>query len=697
MAARIHTLTAVKPDNSGKRERHTQQAHESKSRSKKQNHCNTRHLEWGVDIKNDLIAASPSAGAIEWLNQNTFEEIIWLQDKPLLRITEELSRRKARGLKTNDLHVIAHGNNGDVYIGDSLLTAELLTHSANLLRSWDVKKIYLWSCEAGQNTELIETLGELTGADVYASRTEISREHPNLSSLTGEEASIEELIGEEQLQNWSSSLNTYVDGLQVELFSGINFDGLIQRQQEETIYFDDSYITNAGGDHETWSTRSYGQIQAYTTGTNTWETRSDDRVRIWINGEAAQNWSTDHSSNFAPDFGWGDVVANNLVAGEWYDIKIEFAENTQVSRLKLAHKSDRSFVDELRFNTKAPIFQSSATSTDGTKVVLTYDEDLSYEEASDWVDAPNTGTSSTVAPTSSFAVTADGAANAVTAVAVSGATVELTLTNTITSDQTVLISYTDPNLGSSLNNNDVNAIQGIQGNDAASITNKAVTNNSNVVAKGVTIAQTGTTDGADLLTTEAGGSSKFTVVLDAEPTANVTVSITGNDATENSLSTDTLTFTTANWNTAQTITVTGINDDIDDGDITTTLTATANNAGGYAGTESDTTTVKNTDDDTNGVTITQTGTTDGAGNLLTTEAGGSSTFTVVLDAKPSSNVTVSLTGNDTTEGSLSTSSLTFTTANWNTPQTVTVTGVNDDIDDGDITTTLTATANNAGN
>ncbi|QNI83697.1 putative cadherin domain-containing protein [Synechococcus sp. RS9907] len=491
--------------------------------------------------------------------------------------------------------------------------------------------------------------------------------------------------------------STYVEGLQVELFSGINFDGLIQRQQEETIYFDDSYITDAGGNHETWSTRSYGQIQAYTTGTNTWETRSDDRIRIWINGEAAQNWSTDHSSNFANNgYGWGDVVANNLVAGQWYDIKIEFAENTQVSRLKLAHKSDRSFVDELRFNTKAPIFQSAATSTDGSKVVLTYDEDLSYEEASDWVDAPNTGTSSTIAPSSSFAVTADGTANAVTAVAVSGSTVELTLTNTITSDQTVLVSYSDPNLGSSLNNNDVNAIQGIQGNDAASITNKAVTNNSSVIANGVTIAQTGTDDGAgNLLTTEAGSTTTFTVVLDAQPTDTVTVSISGLDTSENSLDTDTLTFTTANWNTPQTVTVTGVNDDVDDGDITTTLTATASNTGGYAGTETDTTTVKNTDDDTNGITIAQTGSTSGS-DLLTTEAGSSSTFTVVLDAQPTDTVTVSISGLDTSENSLSSDTLSFTTANWNTPQTVTVTGVDDTLLDGDITTTLTATASNTG-
>ncbi|QNJ24252.1 putative cadherin domain-containing protein [Synechococcus sp. MIT S9220] len=216
-------------------------------------------------------------------------------------------------------------------------------------------------------------------------------------------------------------------------------------------------------------------------------------------------------------------------------------------------------------------------------------------------------------------------------------------------------------------------------------------------ASGLTVAQTGSTDGSgNLLTTEAGSTSTFTVVLDAKPTANVTVSITGADSTEHSLSSSSLTFTTANWNTAQTITVTGVDDSLDDGDITTTLTATASNSGGYAGSEKATTTLKTSDNDTAGITIAQTGSTDGSGNLLTTEAGSTSTFTVVLDAKPTANVTVSITGADSTEHSLSSSSLTFTAANWNTAQTITVTGVDDSLDDGDITTTLTATASNSG-
>ena len=70
--------------------------------------------------------------------------------------------------------------------------------------------------------------------------------------------------------------------------------------------------------------------------------------------------------------------------------------------------------------------------------------------------------------------------------------------------------------------------------------------------------------------------------------------------------------------------------------------------------------------------------------LTTTEAGGTATFTVVLDTAPTANVTIGLSSSDTTEGTVSPSSLTFTTGNWSTPQTVTVTGVDDAAKDGDI-------------
>src|SRR6185436_10208722 len=85
----------------------------------------------------------------------------------------------------------------------------------------------------------------------------------------------------------------------------------------------------------------------------------------------------------------------------------------------------------------------------------------------------------------------------------------------------------------------------------------------------------------------------------------------------------------------------------------------------------------NIDDDVAGITITPTS------GLITSEAGGTSSFTVALNSRPTGNVIIGLSSGDTTEGTLSASSLTFTTANWNLPQTVTVTGVDDSVDDGD--------------
>ncbi|MBW4648780.1 MAG: DUF4347 domain-containing protein [Kastovskya adunca ATA6-11-RM4] len=83
------------------------------------------------------------------------------------------------------------------------------------------------------------------------------------------------------------------------------------------------------------------------------------------------------------------------------------------------------------------------------------------------------------------------------------------------------------------------------------------------------------------------------------------------------------------------------------------------------------------DDDTAGFTISPI-------SSNTTEAGGTATFSVKLNSQPTANVTLGLSSSDTTEGKVSTPSLTFTAANWNQAQTVTVTGVDDAEVDGNI-------------
>ena len=192
---------------------------------------------------------------------------------------------------------------------------------------------------------------------------------------------------------------------------------------------------------------------------------------------------------------------------------------------------------------------------------------------------------------------------------------------------------------------------------------------------GITVTPT-----SGLTTTEASGTATFTVVLSTQPTANVTIALSSSDTTEGTVSPASLTFTNANWAITQTVTVTGVDDSIADGAIAyTVVTAAASSTdGSYNGLNPADVSVSNTDNDNAGITVTPTS------GLTTTEAGATATFTVVLTSLPSANVTIGVSSNDLTEGTVSSASLVFTNANWNVAQTVTITGVNDFIVDGNI-------------
>ena len=113
------------------------------------------------------------------------------------------------------------------------------------------------------------------------------------------------------------------------------------------------------------------------------------------------------------------------------------------------------------------------------------------------------------------------------------------------------------------------------------------------------------------------------------------------------------------------------------------MTAAATSAdSAYAGLPVSDVAVTNTDDDSAGVTVSPTS------GLTTTEAGGTATFTVVLTSRPTADVMIGLGTSDTTEGAAAPTPLRFTSLNWNTPQTVTVTGADDILDDGDVAYTI---------
>ena len=69
-------------------------------------------------------------------------------------------------------------------------------------------------------------------------------------------------------------------------------------------------------------------------------------------------------------------------------------------------------------------------------------------------------------------------------------------------------------------------------------------------------------------------------------------------------------------------------------------------------------------------------------SALTTETGGTVTVQVRLTSMPLSTVTVIPSSSDNGEGQVSPDTLSFTNKNWNTYQTLTITGVDDNVTDG---------------
>ena len=180
--------------------------------------------------------------------------------------------------------------------------------------------------------------------------------------------------------------------------------------------------------------------------------------------------------------------------------------------------------------------------------------------------------------------------------------------------------------------------------------------------RGVTVSPTSVT-----ITEGANTPKKYTVTLAAEPAASVTVAVASGDTEAATVSPSKLTFSTSNYNTAQTVTVSA-EDDADGENETVTITNTADS--GY-GSEAASVTATVTDDETKGLTLTPTS------GTVTEGANTPKTYTVTLATQPTSNVTVSVTSGDTDAATVSPSALTFTTGDYNTAQTVTVSAVDD--------------------
>ncbi|HLP87949.1 MAG TPA: DUF4114 domain-containing protein [Nostocaceae cyanobacterium] len=175
---------------------------------------------------------------------------------------------------------------------------------------------------------------------------------------------------------------------------------------------------------------------------------------------------------------------------------------------------------------------------------------------------------------------------------------------------------------------------------------------------------------------EGGATDTYSIVLNQQPTSNVTINI--NSGTQLTTNTNQLTFTPDNWNVAQIVTVTAVDDPVIEGNhigiIQHTITTNDPN---FSNTFVNPVNVNITDNDfpNPSVIITETN-----GSTIVTEGGINDSYTVVLGEQPTANVTINI--NSSTQLLSSTNRLVFTPLNWNVPRTVTVAAVNDTVVEG---------------
>ena len=197
-----------------------------------------------------------------------------------------------------------------------------------------------------------------------------------------------------------------------------------------------------------------------------------------------------------------------------------------------------------------PTVSGAATSTDGKTITLTFSENIAVSGQVNWL-SEFLGVDQSLILIEVIRVTVAGIGVRPHSVSISGTDLILTLDTAITQGQTVTVSYILGHVSDILTDT--------AGNALSAFTNQEVTNNSTVaagtIAKGVVLNPTD-------LRIDEGQTGTYTVALATQPTADVTVTIS---SSSHILSADptSLTFTTANWNTAQTVTLTssgGTND-----------------------------------------------------------------------------------------------------------------------------------------
>ncbi|MBQ1926207.1 MAG: hypothetical protein II180_08830, partial [Proteobacteria bacterium] len=169
----------------------------------------------------------------------------------------------------------------------------------------------------------------------------------------------------------------------------------------------------------------------------------------------------------------------------------------------------------------------------------------------------------------------------------------------------------------------------------------------------------------------------MSVSLSSQPTKNVSVALSVTDDTELKINKTTLTFTSEHWDVPQDILVSSVDDDIVDGNIKSKVVMKVTSSDSNFNSKDKEVEFTTLDDDVAGFLITSNAAS------FPENSGSTTSMKVSLQSQPTADVKVTVSSTDASELSVtSATTLTFTKANWNKPQDVTIKVVDDNIADG---------------
>ncbi|WP_206098827.1 beta-glucanase [Paenibacillus paeoniae] len=122
-------------------------------------------------------------------------------------------------------------------------------------------------------------------------------------------------------------------GLTGQYYDNMNFTSLKTTRVDATVNFNWGYgapISSMGAD--TFSVRWTGKVKPQYTGTYTFHTSTDDGVRLWVNNQLIIDKWMDQAETE-----WSGTIY--LTAGQKYDIKLEYYDNTEDAIAKLSWSS----------------------------------------------------------------------------------------------------------------------------------------------------------------------------------------------------------------------------------------------------------------------------------------------------------------------------------------------------------------------